>query len=220
MKNKKPWWNDLLTSMWNEVCREEKNMIKSNGVARKHSMQAFKHKRKIFDKEVQRSKRKYVKEKQIEIEQLARSDQQEFWKKIGKGGIGQERQKLIPLEVILEDGSISKSPDVVMNKWKTSFSDLLNPIIHTGATEEGTLRDNSVLHLDHDMNSVITRNEVIKAVNSMKSNKASDIDNIPAEFWKNSALSDIITVLFNKCFCYGIVPDTWKLGVINPIPKS
>ena len=48
-----------------------------------------------------------------------------------------------------------------MNKWKTSFSDLLNPIIHTGATEEGTLRDNSVLNFDHDMNSVITRDEVI-----------------------------------------------------------
>ena len=46
---KKPWGNDLLTSMWNEVCREEKNMIKSNGVARKHARQAFKHKRKIFD---------------------------------------------------------------------------------------------------------------------------------------------------------------------------
>ena len=195
-------------------------MIKSNGVARKHARQAFKHKRKIFDKEVQRSKRKYVKEKQIKIEQLASSDQQEFWKKIGKVGIGQERQKLIPLEVILEGGSISKSSDVVMNKWKTSFSDLLNPIFHTGATEEGTLRDNAVLNFDHDMNSVITRDEVIKAVNSMKNNKASCIDNIPAEVWKNSALSDIITVLFNKCFCYGIVPDTWKLGVINPIPKS
>ena len=69
------------------------------------------------------------------------------------------------------------------------------------------------------MNSVITRDKVIKAVNSMKNNKASGINNIPAEVWKNSALSDIITVLFNQCFCYGIVPDTWKLGVINPYSK-
>ena len=70
------------------------------------------------------------------------------------------------------------------------------------------------------MNSVITRDEVIKAVNSIKTNKTSGIDNVSAEVLKNSALSDIVTVLFNKCFRYGIVPDTWKLGVINPVPKS
>ena len=80
--------------MWNEVCKEEKNMIQSNGVARKHARQAFKHKRKIFDKEVQRSNRKYVKEKQIEIEQLASSDQQEFWEKIDKVGIGKREAKV------------------------------------------------------------------------------------------------------------------------------
>ena len=217
---KKPWWNDLLTIMWNEVCYAEKNMIKAKGVTRKHSRQVFKDKHKIFDREVQRSKRNYVKEQQREIENLTNSNQQEFWKKIGKVGIGQERQKLIPMEVLLEDGSLSKSADVLMNKWKTGFYELLDPNITANENDEVFVRDNSDLNFDQDVNSALTRDEVVKAIKSVKNNKANDIDNLLAESLKTPVFTGILTVLFNKCFNDGIVPDTWKLGAINPIPKS
>ena len=50
----------------------------------------------------------------------------EFWKKIGRLGIGFERRKPIPLEIIREDGSLSNDLEDIMHKWKTYFGDLLN----------------------------------------------------------------------------------------------
>ena len=35
----KPWWNELLTTMWNEVCFAEKNMTNAKGVPKKHIRQ-------------------------------------------------------------------------------------------------------------------------------------------------------------------------------------
>ena len=106
-----------------------------------------------------------MREQQHEIEHLKNNDQQEFWKKIGKVGIGQERQKLIPMEVLLEDGSVSKSADVVMNKWKTSLYELLNPNITADENDEAILKDKSDLNFEQDINIVITRDEVVKVVN-------------------------------------------------------
>ena len=56
------------TTMWYEVCYAEEHMTKPKGVARKHSRQVFKDLRKMFDREVQRSKWKYVEKQQREIE--------------------------------------------------------------------------------------------------------------------------------------------------------
>ena len=39
---------------------------------------------KVFDREVQRCKRKYVKDQQKEIECLVNNDQQAFWEKVDK----------------------------------------------------------------------------------------------------------------------------------------
>ena len=37
---------------------------------------------------------------------------------------------------------------------------------------------------------------------------------------KCERLTHILLRLFNKCFTLGLIPDVWKKGVINPIPKS
>ena len=217
---KKPWWNDTLTVMWNDVCKAEKDMIKLVGGARAHFRHLFKNSRKVFDREVQRCKRKYVKDQQKEIECLVNNDQQAFWKKIGKIGIGQERVKKIPMEILLEDGSLTKDADAVMGKWQTSFCDLLNPNQFTDNTEEQILQDSVDSNIDQALNCFITDDEVLKAVKEMKVNKASGIDEIPAEIWKNKRLTKAWGILFNKCFDIGIVPESWKLGVITPVPKS
>ncbi len=52
-------------------------------------------------------------------------DKGEFWKKIGSIGVAQERNRL-PWEVV-NDGMVSKEPNVVLEKWYGRFKDLLNP---------------------------------------------------------------------------------------------
>ena len=46
-----------------------------------------------------------------------------FWKTIGKIGVGNERQKNIPLEVKV-NGRITRDKVTVLKKWKDSFQSL------------------------------------------------------------------------------------------------
>jgi hypothetical protein len=54
---KKPWWNDDLTSLWNEVCSAEKIWIKcQNSHLKKELRHKYVQKRKIFDRNVKKAK--------------------------------------------------------------------------------------------------------------------------------------------------------------------
>ena len=110
------------------MCTAEKNMLKSQGLERQRHRNRFKEKRKLFDKEVQGAKRKYWKQQQTELGNITDCNQRDFWKKIGKVDIGQERNKMIPKEIVLEDGSLSANADIVLEKWRDSFCELLNPV--------------------------------------------------------------------------------------------
>ncbi|CAC5422619.1 unnamed protein product [Mytilus coruscus] len=50
----------------------------------------------------------------------------EFWRKIGRIGGGSERQNIIPMEIKLNDGSICDDKNMVINKWKCDFEEMLN----------------------------------------------------------------------------------------------
>lgn len=53
----------------------------------------------------------------------------EYWRTIGKIGVGAERQRKTHMEVVLSDGSISTDHKIVLNtkcKWKSEFATLLN----------------------------------------------------------------------------------------------
>ena len=79
-------------------------MLQSDIKSKRTKRCEFLRQRKVFNREVQKAKRKFWKQKQIEIEQLETSDQKSFWKEIGKIGVGQERKKEIPCEVKLSNG--------------------------------------------------------------------------------------------------------------------
>ncbi|CAG2257828.1 unnamed protein product [Mytilus edulis] len=123
---KKEWWNEELTLLWNEVCKAEKVWIKCKIKRNKRELRhIFVNKRRIFDKAVQSSKRKYWYSLQ---EDLIKScdNPKEFWRKIGKIGVGSERRSFIPMEVKLSDESVSCDKNVVLDKWKCEFSNMLN----------------------------------------------------------------------------------------------
>ena len=70
-KTKKPWWTTRLTELWNGQCDAEKSMLKSKSrTERKGLRKRFIEKRKLFNREVQRSKRAYTFQRQVEIENL------------------------------------------------------------------------------------------------------------------------------------------------------
>ena len=51
---------------------------------------------------------------QDELLNIQNKDPREFWKNIGKIDVGSERQKSIPMEVVLKDGSICTDTDIII----------------------------------------------------------------------------------------------------------
>jgi hypothetical protein len=76
--------------------------------------------------------------------------------------------------------------------------------------------------LNFEPSAVITEDEVVKAIKSLKNNKSCGTDMILNEFLKNSCqkMIDVYVKLFNIVFKSGVIPDLWSVGVICPIYKN
>ena len=64
-------------------------------------------------------KKKFWRQEQTQIESLVDSDSKDFWKTIGQVGVGEERKKSIPMEIITESGVISNNVPLVLKNGKT-----------------------------------------------------------------------------------------------------
>lgn len=171
---------------------------------------AFSKKKGKFS--IKHEKRKYWHESQSELERLTGEDSREFWKKIGRTGVGEERKKNIQMEIYNGKGEIIRDKQQVLSKWQNDFKELLNPV-------ESMERDIvDTVNLDEEnnycLNSHISSLEVTDAMKAMKRNRVFGIDRLPAEVLKSSCLTKLLTALFNKRFSTGIMPDVWKYGII------
>ncbi|CAG2255049.1 unnamed protein product [Mytilus edulis] len=209
----KPWWTDNLGTLWNDVCKAEKVWTKCKGNTSKNLRHIYVEKRKLFDKSVQKAKRQYWFSSQEELMNTA-SNPKEFWRKIGKIGVGNERQNNIPMEVKLSDGSLCNNQNVVIDTWKNSFCDMLNQN-HSSIS----LNSNQVI-FDEFLDNVISIDEVYKVLNLSKNGKSPGIDDIQVELFKNNTALNALTRIFNICYDSGKIPSLWSKGMITPIPKS
>ncbi len=223
---KKEWWTAELSDMWDTVCVAERDWASCHGARKAHYKQLLSAKRKAFDTAVQRAKRKHWWEVQEKLMCDSTVNKRHFWKEIGKLGIAKDRMPSIPMEVVVdEDGSVSTDPTIVLDRWRSAFSELLNVAPPTdapdardgvqpqpGAGEE--LPDSSPL------NEAISVEEVIAALRRAKDGKATGCDGIPVEVLRNEATVSFLHRLFNVVFSTGVTPSSWRKCVLNPIPKN
>ena len=216
----KPWWNNSLTDLWNDVCKSEKDWLNCNSMTMKRKLKSdYCYARKLFDKEVQRSKRHHWYKMQHDILNDVNTDPKEFWKTIGKVGIHNSKKLTIPMEVLLGDGSLTTDVKEVLSKWEKDYSNLYNsstsPIENTTSNNNFNNTGTSSILDDH-----ISILEVIKAIDNAKKGKAYGIDKIPVDVLKNDNSVYFLHFLFNVCFNTGCIPSSWGKSIINPIPKS
>jgi hypothetical protein len=79
-----------------------------------------------------------------------------------------------------------------------------------------------VRELNNIINAPITREEIEKAMQSLKNNKSSGDDYILNEYIKHSfeSISDVYVKLFNIIFDSGLIPEQWLYGNIIPVYKN
>ena len=173
--------------------------------------------RKAFDRQVQRAKRLYWFDFQKNLLNDCNNDNVEFWKTIGKVGVGQAQKRRIPMEVVLEDGTVAHDAASVLGKWKRDFSSLLN-CQEANTAFPHVIREQPAA--DPIFNEHISISEVKTALDRSKKGKASGIDQIPVEVLRNDTSVSFLHVLFNGCFDKGIIPSMWNKCIISSIPKS
>ncbi|CAG2200582.1 unnamed protein product [Mytilus edulis] len=161
---KKPWWNDKLTNKWNIVCTAERDYVTcKQGSLKQQLRKDFVDKRKDFDKLTQKYKRQYWYRCQEELVNFSDNDTNQFWRRIGQIGIGNERQMRIPNEVTLDDGTISNNLETVLSKWKNSFHSLLNPNVNAdyNKVDNCILKENIICI---DLDKEITIDEITSGI--------------------------------------------------------
>ena len=213
---KKPWWSDELSRLWNALAQCEDIWIKARPVDKPLRKADMKSAQKRFDRAVQSAKRQYWRQQQEYLLSLPQRDPSAFWKHIGQLGVGQDRRRNIPMEIVAPDGSVSNDHDTVMTKWRDDFCHLLNPV---NQDDVGVPDPGDQDHIEHHFNDVITRQEVVRALTKAKKNKAMGVDNIPVETLCSDNTIDLLHTLFAQCFSSSVVPEAWRRSIVTPIPK-
>lgn len=109
-------------------CEAEDRWRQSSGAQRTGLKASFTEARREFDRHVQRAKREHWRQQQDQLAQMSHGDPKRFWKYVGQLGVAQERKKRIPMEIIREDGTVSRDIGKVRDiKVKIRFMYVTEP---------------------------------------------------------------------------------------------
>ncbi|MCG7875776.1 MAG: reverse transcriptase domain-containing protein [Candidatus Thiodiazotropha endolucinida] len=121
------------------------------------------------------------------------------------------------------------SQDNILNGWFEHFSNLATKKDNDNfdikflkmVEQEVKVIYSQCLKTDQDINPV-TDNEIIGAINSLNRGKAPDTYGVTAEhvYYGGQPIYDVIKALVNNVLLYSEVPDSLKLGILNPIYKN
>nr|KAG5710457.1 hypothetical protein BaRGS_022275 [Batillaria attramentaria] len=213
--NRKPWISD---ETWQKV--EERKKLKQdlNQARTRQQKQTAANRYSELAKQVKRQlrddKRAFVNEVAEQAESAA-----------GKGDLkalyattrllsGRRNNSSRPVRD--KTGQLLTTVEDQLRRWKEHFQEVLNrPSPHNPPDlEPGDPLDIST--------NKITKQEIRKALKSLKNGKAAGEDNIPAEALKEGgeAIVDQLHVLLNLVWTTGEIPSDWKKGLLVKLPKS
>ena len=184
----------------------------------------FKNAQKSFDKALKKKKRMYHKGQLLLIERCNVNNPKAFWEQINK--LGPKKVGSIPWEVKI-DGVSYCDCETVLDKWKSDFAGLyqssgtgFNDEFQTNLMEQSLHTQRSADDHSSSLNKLITYDEVERTVKDSKLKKACGMDKVTNELLKKDEVVELLHCLFVKCQKTQLIPDIWRLSVINPIPKS
>ena len=240
------FWNIELQELWETRCNFEKtySVFKCDGknplqrVHKQKLLNEFKQAQKLFNVRYRQIKRHHQNRAFHELAALAdkaSGDPNEMWKRLR--ALSDHKPAHILLEIIKQDGSISKDITEVLLKWHSEFSACFKGIkddpdlvfddeflekitklksefdnISPQEQESGSAFDPTLL------NCPISHEEVSQAIDKAKIGKAFLF--IPNEAMKNPQAKLLLHKFFNICFNSGLSPDDWLKSDLKPLFKG
>lgn len=197
-KHNKPWFDKeckLKRKSYNKAKRRN-NIHKTTETKNKLKLESKKYKQQM-----NASIRKYQANMTKSIRKLKDKNPKAYWKLIS----GTKKKP-------------TSNTDI--KEFFNFFKTLNEPDISCTATQDNN-EPNNELDLT-ELNQQITQEEIMQAIKRLKNGKSSGIDNTLNEHIKHTAemLLPLYHKLFNLIFDNGIIPDSWKIGIIHPVYKN
>ena len=100
-KHTKPYWNNELQNLWNNMNLKERNYLKSrrNNQVRRNLHNEYIRSRNVFNKLLRQCERSYRRNQAIDIDKISTSNPNEFWQKNKQ--LGPRKDNSIPFEIIV-----------------------------------------------------------------------------------------------------------------------
>ena len=230
-KIKKPYWNSELGQAWKLMHLSEIAFRSCKGTRRERlALKAvFTTNTHSFDKLLKQTKRIWDRGQLLDIEKLKTGNPTEFWHHISR--LGPRKSNNIPMETVLDDGTVIRNKAEVMKKWQHDYENLylneseeydyafLLECKQTLSMYESRMLD-PLYECNNELNINVDIGEITRVLKNAKNNKTAGIDQIPYEVWKCSKLLSLIQNLFQYCLDTGKIPTSWTQAIISPIPKS
>ena len=164
--------------------RQKKHWLRCKSPREKKQLRiVYISKRKLFDKTVQKAKRRYWYDMQTDLVKTSEEHPQMFWKTIGKVGVVFDKRKKKPMEIVGPNGELISDRHAVLNKWKTSFSKLYQRQV--GGSDTANDIDFDQMTNISEFDDAISVLEVHKAIFKAKREKACGVDGIPSDVFRN-----------------------------------
>ena len=235
------FWNEELANLWANLCANEKSYLSfkvrnNKDLYKKAELrEKYKNAQKSYDKRYRFYKRKSKKQAQEQLGISATDNPTEMWNKLKK--LSEPVNSRVAMEIVREDGSISRDVEEVLQRWHRDISQLFS-----GLREDPELAFNEEFYEEvlekkrefenlsdseqvekgefstEAINAEISFEEVSKAIDRAKSGKA--YLEIPNEILKNKNAKLLLQRFFNLCFTTSLSPTDWNFSDIKPIPKK
>ena len=215
---RKKWMSDETWCMVEKRREAKMKSELSNGVDREVKRAEYWSLHSEVKRLCRRDKRRHVNDKVTETEKLINKkdgqSQRIAYKAIAE--LTGRASKRTEIPVRDRDGVLLTKDTDIKNRWKEHFETVLNRRIPPDEEVPVAERD-----LDMDVGN-IRLEEVQKAIDQIKNNKAPGEDGIFPEMFKVDVeeLKSFLTKLFNSIWVKGEIPNEWKQGVIVKIPKK
>ena len=189
---------DLLQVLWDDYLEKKKNV-------------ALKVKEKNVHQKIKNI---------TEVAAKASSNPRAYWRLLKK--LNKSNDYPLRIRDPLDTNVIIDDPKQIRDALTKYWSSLGN----CKKEENSQIKDNILYNQTHDANSfhnvIFDRETIQHALSKLKNNKATGVDNIPAEFLKHGGhtLENILVQLMSKIKLLEVIPNEWYEGIVKPIFKA
>ena len=213
--NRKPWITD---ETWQKV--EERKSLKSelNKAKTRQQKQAaatrYNEKAKEVKRKLRDDKRLFINEVAEQAETAASKGDLKTLYATTRTLSGRKSNFNRPVRD--KNGKLLTTIEKQLARWREHFQEVLNS---PAPSDPPDLEPGDPLNIN---TGEITRQEILKALNSLKSGKAAGPDNIPAEALKQGGeeIVNRLHKLINLVWSTGQIPSDWQRGLLVKLPKS